>query len=1297
MALYRKTTPSSYPDTNPNNFTDASKNWRKHSNMYRKTSGSETASLTAVPGRYTDSTRTWRRIRAMYRFNGSVWQRIFYKNANQPFATESPTIRYNAYLGTIVDTTYTDATEWWATDPYQPQWAQMGPGPLGIGQSTWYLDSSDNEVGASNPTYLWGRDGLWANDTGASTSATFAYNTEIYAAGATNSTDDEGNYQGDKLRNNQSVMGTYDGYYIWYKISKTVGTYTGTGFSQAVYVTKQEPKMNSFVMSTPGVAIVGTPKTVTYSFSNKWWRDIDRYSSYIEWHELSYSTQTPDSSTLKATHPIYSTTYVTDNATTFTGTDSYTPVGSNKYVYAKIVYKNTWTEFPPVTAKYAEVVTTVATQQACGPFTLSNATKTGRYFDSGTATYKRQVSVQIGKSEGADRYELQIRGYGPNVNGEYSFPLYSGYTTLLTYDDSPYTMESNRSGGTLTATANVSDYQYYEITARAKFGSTTDGSVISTNTLYPPEVAPSAPIISSIATATDSFGTYITANISQTSVGSNIEKEYQYSLNGGSFSSVSSGTYGTLGTGYINVANGVKLYVNEATLYSLQIRLKNYDDAISASSNSLSITSASKPGVPTSVVLKSFSPFTGHIFFTSGANTGSVKGTLEYDFTFSATDYIQSSINIASNTAGVIAITGGNSQTRSYSAFLIPYGSSNLTGNQGTISSFGSKVLSGGDNPTATFGTPTKGTNGAYDLNFSWTAGGSSNKYTVDLIQYNSPYSIISTKTTTSTSISFSSADTVQPNTTYYARITPMYEYATGVSYSGTTSVSSNITTNALAATAPTSVTAANNGSANSVTVSWSGASNAIKYRIFWNSNGVVPAGGAASNWDEEKVVDGSTITSSAGSWTWGPSDTDKNGNLPTGRNAQYFMVSATSDGSTWTTYVVTSGKAGPYILPVNTAIPTLTGTAKRGQTVTYGPGTWDVYPTDYAIELYRGTQFVARSETRVANTTKTATDNPLTATYTVTADDVGKYLRTFATATNYAGTSGWAPGTEIGPVTNLTLYTVTFDANSGSSTPSAVSQTTEGGSVTLAAAITRTGYTFGGWNTKSDGTGTNSSASSSYTPASNITLYAKWTANVSLPTNSSAPTLTGTAQVTKVLTFGVGTWTGSPTSYSLQLYRGTQFVARSETQLKDAGNVSSSTYTLVAADQGGYVRSFASATNAAGTTGYAAGAELGPVAAAPAGGSAPVLSTLTANNSLTLGGTFSWSYSGSPTGYSIFCQGPTGSVFTTNNAYTYTGTTFRPGYDGSGWQGAGNYTLYVSARNASGTSVVSSLTWSMS
>jgi hypothetical protein len=209
-------------------------------------------------------------------------------------------------------------------------------------------------------------------------------------------------------------------------------------------------------------------------------------------------------------------------------------------------------------------------------------------------------------------------------------------------------------------------------------------------------------------------------------------------------------------------------------------------------------------------------------------------------------------------------------------------------------------------------------------------------------------------------------------------------------------------------------------------------------------------------------------------------------------------------------------------------------------------------------------------------------------------------------------------------------------------------------------------------------------------------------TAAVSVPANTSQPTLSGNLSVGSTLTFGVGSWSGSPTSYSLRLYRGTQFVATSETLASNAGNTTSATYVITQADFNSgqrYFRAFATATNAAGTSNsgtFTAGQEVGPITSAPAT-PAPVLSSITGDNSLPLGGTFSWSFTNSPTSYSVFCTGPTGTVFTTSNAYTYTGTTFRPGYDGTGWQGAGDYTIYVSARNAGGDSSIAFFTRSMS
>ena len=82
--------------------------------------------------------------------------------------------------------------------------------------------------------------------------------------------------------------------------------------------------------------------------------------------------------------------------------------------------------------------------------------------------------------------------------------------------------------------------------------------------------------------------------------------------------------------------------------------------------------------------------------------------------------------------------------------------------------------------------------------------------------------------------------------------------------------------------------------------------------------------------------------------------------------------------------------------------------------------------------------------------------------------------------------------------MTSPYVYAVTFDGNGATSGTVPAAQTTPiGSSMTLPApSLSRIGYTFDGWNTNADGNGTNYSAGASYTPTSNIILYAKWNGN---------------------------------------------------------------------------------------------------------------------------------------------------------------------------------------------------------
>lgn len=83
--------------------------------------------------------------------------------------------------------------------------------------------------------------------------------------------------------------------------------------------------------------------------------------------------------------------------------------------------------------------------------------------------------------------------------------------------------------------------------------------------------------------------------------------------------------------------------------------------------------------------------------------------------------------------------------------------------------------------------------------------------------------------------------------------------------------------------------------------------------------------------------------------------------------------------------------------------------------------------------------------------------------------------------------------------------YTVSYN-NNGSNNPAPASSTGSG-AITIAAAPSRPGFTFAGWNTAINGTGIVVPAGSTLTPSANITLFAQWTA---VTTTTAAPRSSG-------------------------------------------------------------------------------------------------------------------------------------------------------------------------------------------
>ncbi|GHV69904.1 hypothetical protein AGMMS49928_14790 [Spirochaetia bacterium] len=105
----------------------------------------------------------------------------------------------------------------------------------------------------------------------------------------------------------------------------------------------------------------------------------------------------------------------------------------------------------------------------------------------------------------------------------------------------------------------------------------------------------------------------------------------------------------------------------------------------------------------------------------------------------------------------------------------------------------------------------------------------------------------------------------------------------------------------------------------------------------------------------------------------------------------------------------------------------------------------------------------------------------------------------------------------------NVTLYakwimqcTVTYNLNGGSGTRPSAQTINQGSNLTIAGQgnLSRTGYTFGGWNTNAAGTGIPYAVGASLTVNENVTLYAVWMVTVIYNANGGSGTVPGSQTV---------------------------------------------------------------------------------------------------------------------------------------------------------------------------------------
>ncbi|MEE0921879.1 MAG: InlB B-repeat-containing protein, partial [Paludibacteraceae bacterium] len=229
----------------------------------------------------------------------------------------------------------------------------------------------------------------------------------------------------------------------------------------------------------------------------------------------------------------------------------------------------------------------------------------------------------------------------------------------------------------------------------------------------------------------------------------------------------------------------------------------------------------------------------------------------------------------------------------------------------------------------------------------------------------------------------------------------------------------------------------------------------------------------------------------SGDSWTWKALTDNQDGTYQLtdyygGTGVNYGDNNSSQDGWGYVTATTTGTLANgnKCIFTFNSADKTINIT--RLYTIKYdGNGSTTGVPSEHDKKHGTNTALSSSTPTRTGYTF---------AEWNTKADGSG---------TNYAKGATYSANADVTLYAKWTAhtYTVAFNANGGTGTMSNQNFTYGTAKNLTANTFTRTGYTFAGWNTKADGTGTSYTDKQSVnnltpTNGATVTLYAKWTAN---------------------------------------------------------------------------------------------------------------------------------------------------------------------------------------------------------
>ena len=295
--------------------------------------------------------------------------------------------------------------------------------------------------------------------------------------------------------------------------------------------------------------------------------------------------------------------------------------------------------------------------------------------------------------------------------------------------------------------------------------------------------------------------------------------------------------------------------------------------------------------------------------------------------------------------------------------------------------------------------------------------------------------------------------------------------------------------------------------------------------------------------------------------------------------------------------------------IPVNTAVPQITGTIQRGYTITAAVGTWAGIGNSYAYQWQRSADGV--SWTNISGATSP--------TYVVDKVDEGDRLQVMVTVTNPDGSASTPSAATV----------VVPSSPPAATTAPSFTGTAQRGNVLTAMQGTWTAvgnaYTYQ-WQRSADGTTwTNITGATAltYTPqtadeadfvrfsvtATNpdgTTTASSTPTNVVVstpPVNTSVPTIVGTPSRSATVSATVGTWSGIGNTYTVQWQRSSD-----GTTWTNIAGATGFSYTIAVADEGFAVRALITAVNPDGSASQTSAATPTVSSAPPVAVNSPVI-----------------------------------------------------------------------------------------